>query len=1166
MRLTVYKGFAPDELKRLKQKPLAENDIYRRLNVLEYDRNIRKQLNMALLSLEDKDDVWATYEEYTLIKNSVEEAVREDGLELLILRNNLYPEYYPLTFELSEELRQEITGHIQGNVTGEPGQACGRYLAVYNSLVETDGICYGGFYNFEYDYDQEKEGTVRVRDFYPRESGAEERTPEESREEDFPGPGRKQKRRRSGKSVLGRKGRKLPKDEQVQGELSGPQAVSDTEVLFKPETAGKECPEDGPLQEEIFSGPQEDLRREEYTLFINEDMDAYLRDFTRIRSLKPGVIRCRTTNSIVSRRIWQSLQAYCTAEKIRLLESEERLPETDGLEEELTDIARNEIGIRNFKGFRLIKFYKNPDMDKEVVEISQSRLIREIIRQAENSYGTGEEKSFRDIFITASTGAGKSVIFQIPAVYLAKKYGKLTIIIEPVKALMQDQKERLKRNGYTRAETFNSDLISQVEKEAVLKRIWEGEVDLLYLSPETLLSYSVESIIGDREIGLLIVDEAHIVTTWGEGFRPDYWYLGGYINRLRNRIQTTAGGKRRVYRFPVCAFTATAVNGGPDDSVGDTIISLYMENPLKYIGYVRRDDIRFNIIKKSTGRLSKGEYEQAKTKDLEEHLRVWLQKNEKTIVYFPYASYAVNAARGVRGFAGILCDKRIGVYTGRNVDEVSAESFNDRKRETFENFRRGKMPVVYATKAFGMGVDVDDVKNIYHYAVTGNLCDYVQEVGRAARKPGMEGTAVTDYYPNDLSFMRVLFGMSQIRQYQIRKVLEGIYDTYRSKKGARNFLVSPESFTYIFNGGVKDEGECINKLKTCLLMLEKDFYDKYNFKVMIARPQSVFTRAFVVVNKAGESAVLHSPYGKYFKFIAKGRQEERQADDSMLSDTGDIFSVDLKGIWEEFYPKISFPQFKYWYFHSYSPARNGEKTEVMPSVRDYFSPRQRLTVESRGDHALCDLRDMLLEDFEYIANTLYASYRKQYFTGEDFAKLIKEKYGMAQSRIIAHSLFELADPEGRCVKHRTGDASGQISYFLANGNFREYMRRPVIKSRLMGNLSRVKEAEYFSYISLAADANSNLALKLLSVFGYINYEIVGGEEPEIFIRLNDPEKIKRIVMGNAFYSNGYVTRAREKHERDMAVLRKFFNSLTTNEERWDFIEDYFLGGDVVETG
>lgn len=88
-------------------------------------------------------------------------------------------------------------------------------------------------------------------------------------------------------------------------------------------------------------------------------------------------------------------------------------------------------------------------------------------------------------------------------------------------------------------------------------------------------------------------------------------------------------------------------------------------------------------------------------------------------------------------------------------------------------------------------------------------------------------------------------------------------------------------------------------------------------------------------------------------------------------------------------------------------------------------------------------------------------------------------------------------------------------------------------------------------------------MKLLSVFGYINYEVVGGEEPEIFIRLNDPNKIKSIVMGNTFYSNDYVTKAKIKHERDVEIMLHFFNDLTSDEERWNYIENYFLGRDIL---
>ena len=143
--------------------------------------------------------------------------------------------------------------------------------------------------------------------------------------------------------------------------------------------------------------------------------------------------------------------------------------------------------------------------------------------------------------------------------------------------------------------------------------------------------------------------------------------------------------------------------------------------------------------------------------------------------------------------------------------------------------------------------------------------------------------------------MKVLFRMPQIRHYQVKKVLEGIYDTYKSKNEARNFLISPQSFTYIFNG--RDEGVCINKLKTCLLMLEKDLYDKYNFKVIISRPQSVFTKAFICISHERKAQVLSSPYGKHIKFVEKGRYKEAQFDGVLLSDGGDIYTIDLKRIW-----------------------------------------------------------------------------------------------------------------------------------------------------------------------------------------------------------------------------------------------------------------------------
>ena len=503
MKLTVYKGFNQEFLETLQEQPLVDGEISQKKNVLEFDKSTRRKLAKALLSLDEDDSVWITYEEYALINKRVDDAVEEDGLILKIFRNNLYPDYFPIDFPISPELSTEIVATINGDTCADESEECKRYLAVYSTISEINGIYYGSFY--EYEHLEE----MPVEDFYPFNVTIEE-----------------------------------------------------------------------------------SQKNSDYDVFINEDVDTYLRDLERIIAIKPNVIGISSTDGESAKRIQKSLQAFCKVNGICLVKHHEKLSEEIALEKELISIAQNDIHIDGFTEFRKIPFYKNPDIDKEVMELSQAHIIEEIIKQAECSYDEENGNVSRDIFITASTGAGKSVMFQIPAAYLAKKYNKLTIIIEPVKALMQDQKEKLNQSGYMRVETFNSDLISQVEKEAVLERIKDGEVDLLYLSPETLLSYSIETIIGDRDIGLLIVDEAHIVTTWGVGFRPDYWYLGGYINRLRNQIQTLKGMKRKIYHFPICAFTATAVNGGIDDSVSDTIISLYMENPVKYIGYVRRDDIK----------------------------------------------------------------------------------------------------------------------------------------------------------------------------------------------------------------------------------------------------------------------------------------------------------------------------------------------------------------------------------------------------------------------------------------------------------------------------------------------------------------------------------------------------------------------------------------------
>ena len=1071
MKLVIYKGFDKDFLQKIEIPPLVEENIESKVDVFTFDVRQKRKLRRALedfCEFQETDDVWITYQEFSLIKSSVDESIQDDDLKVVIYNNNLYPNYYPIELTIDDDLATEIEQVLDGIKLTEPSEKCARYVEVYNSLINVDGQYFGSFFDYEYSNNQ----NVTMLSYYP-------------------------------KGYMG------------------------------------------------FSVDEYD-----YFLYLNDDIETYLRDLSNIIKQKPNSIGIRTSDRAVSKGMLESLLAYCNHNNIMACYHFELLEDEKQQEDDLIKIAKESIGMKYFTSFRNISFYKNPDIDKETIEISQRQIIRDIIQQAENSYEDG--KSFRDIFITAPTGAGKSVMFQIPAVYLAQKYGKMTIIIEPIKALMQDQKDNLNKNGYNRVETFNSDLITQAEKEAVIKRIKNGEVDLLYLSPETLLSYSIETIIGDRDIGLLIIDEAHIVTTWGQGFRPDYWYLGGYINKLRHQLQYGQSYKRKIYHFPICACTATAINGGVDDSVGETIISLYMENPIKYIGYTRRDDIKFVINDYSSEKLSTPDYEKRKVLHINSNLDTWMNKGEKTIVYFPYASYVRNAKEGTRGFAGIKISDKIGTYFGRKYDDESNEYFNAQKRDAFEKFKSSINRVMFATKAFGMGVDINDIVNIYHYAPSGNLCDYVQEIGRAARKKELTGYAITDFYQNDLKFMKILFGMSQIQQYQIQKVLKEIYRTYQDKK-SRNFLISPESFTYIFDC---DEDRAVNLLKTCLLMLEKDLYDKYNYKVLVSRPQGIFTKAFVVVQKDKETKVLNSKYGKCFKFVKKGANRERQYDGATHTDYGDIYSLDLKAIWEEFHPNISFAYFKYLYFDG-NKSNNQKAIKVMPEIREYIFPRQQVTIRSASDYKLYELKDKILEDFEYVANELHSNFGNGYFTIDDFAKLINKKFGKIKSLMISNTILDLADPEHKCVKHRENASLGKIEYSLSNGNFKEYLRATITKANIILKISGIDDKKYLSYIGIGNKANTN-ALKMLSIFGYISYDVVGGEEPEIFIRLNDPNKIEAIANEHIRYSNDYVTRAKQKHNRDVDIMVRFFSELKTNEERWNFIEDYFLGHDVLE--
>ena len=884
----------------------------------------------------------------------------------------------------------------------------------------------------------------------------------------------------------------------------------------------------------------------DYLVDIGNEYDRYIEHLFNIQNNNYKRIAykkiCDTT---ISNNILKSLKAFCkkyNIEKIFML-SKDYTKKTP-VKDELIRIAKNVLKKENFE-YRMIPFYKNPDISVELEDISQGDLMEYIVTEAEKAYAGN---NYRDIFITAPTGAGKSMIFQLPAIYLAQKYHKLIIIIEPLKGLMNNQWDILKKAGYNRVAYLNSDIATITEREKIVESIKNGEIDLLYVSPETLLSHSYESLIGDREVGLIIVDEAHIVATWGVGFRPDYWYLGSYINKLRTK-QNKSGQTKKYFNFPIFACTATAVNGGIDDTVSETFISLYMKDPIKKIGYAKRDGenggISFEINLKGEN-ISLDKYTVEKVDVLAQRINKWVDNKNKTIVYCPYSSIAHKMKDGVDIFRILDVFKNdTGVYTGRNSDVFE-------KSEYMKKFQNSELNIMYATKAFGMGIDIPDIENVYHYAVTGGLSDYIQEIGRAARKPGMKGTAIVDYFDGDMKYMNSLFGMSQIRQYHIRKCLSIIYEAYKTK-GKRNFLINPTMFEGVFGKSSKsDDNGNTNKLKIVLLMLEKDLYEKFGIYVLISRPSALFTKGFTCIKRAEEINVLNSKYGKYFKRIAPGRSNPGGMKAYAVTiDPGDIFEVDLKSIWEEFYPDMSFAMFKYYYFNN---------KNVMLELTDKILSRVKLTVKTTKGK-LNELYAKAYEEIDYITNVL-ATFGRNYFTKDELKIRLNQKYkNMSKSEVIANTYFDIVDVNNHCIKFKSID---EIEHYqVSNGSIRNLAGAVLSQSTMFRRFIHNDSEEYMNYISEKNSKKDIQALKLLSLLDLVIFEMIGGDSPEIFIRLNAPDKIKNIIEDRIIYKNDYVENAKKKHYRNVKIMDYFFRHFTNDKDRWDYIEKYFLGHDVT---
>ena len=153
----------------------------------------------------------------------------------------------------------------------------------------------------------------------------------------------------------------------------------------------------------------------------------------------------------------------------------------------------------------------------------------------------------------------------------------------------------------------------------------------------------------------------------------------------------------------------------------------------------------------------------------------YVSRGEKTLVYCPYRSQVDSI------YGALPTEYKI------KIRRYHSKIHDAERKITERDYRDGKAIALICTKAFGMGIDVKDIKHIIHFAPSGNLSDYVQEVGRAARDNSIVGLAHMDFFSSDMRYVKSLNGISEMKQYQLREMLKKLYSIY-SVKNHRNLL------------------------------------------------------------------------------------------------------------------------------------------------------------------------------------------------------------------------------------------------------------------------------------------------------------------------------------------------------------------------------------------
>ena len=369
-----------------------------------------------------------------------------------------------------------------------------------------------------------------------------------------------------------------------------------------------------------------------------------------------------------------------------------------------------------------------------------------------------------DALVLMPTGAGKSLCYQVPAL-LREGTG---IVVSPLIALMQDQVDALRQLG-VRAAFLNSSL-EAAEAVQVEQALLNGELDLLYVAPERLLTGRFLSLLDRSRIALFAIDEAHCVSAWGHDFRREYLELALLHERWPD--------------VPRIALTATA----DPPTQREIAERLNLVDAEKFVSSFDRANIRYTVVQKDNAR-----------HQLRDMLRK--HKGEAGIVY-------CLSRKRVEQFADYLAEQGFNALPYHAGLDAAVRAHNQRR------FLREDGIVMVATIAFGMGIDKPDVRFVAHMDLPKSMEGYYQETGRAGRD-GEAAEAWLCYGLGDVVLLKQMIEQSEAgeeRKRLERRKLDQLLGYCESTQCRRQVLLAGFGETYPHDCGNCDN--CLSPAET----------------------------------------------------------------------------------------------------------------------------------------------------------------------------------------------------------------------------------------------------------------------------------------------------------------------------------------------------------------